>query len=111
MSNIHLLRIIVYVIRTWERTYNPSWKNLSLLKWAEEENNDNNHMVKHLAGKRMNAQVTEVDLDFAMETVSQRFIVGLTDKMEESVHRFNIVMGIDELGEECKVSHCFFPKF
>jgi len=89
-------------IADWERTYSPEWKKLSVLEFATKKNNDNNTMVKHLAGKRMNEQVTEVDLLIAMRTVNQRFIVGLTNQMEESIHRFNIVIGIDEPNEEHK---------
>mmetsp|Transcript_43783 Transcript_43783/g.78579 ORF Transcript_43783/g.78579 Transcript_43783/m.78579 type:complete len:353 (+) Transcript_43783:170-1228(+) len=89
-------------IADWERTYSPEWKKLSVLEFATKINNDNNIMVKKLAGKTSNEEVTEVDLLIAMRTVNQRFIVGLTNQMEESIHRFNIVIGIDEPNEEHK---------
>ena len=56
-------------------------------------------MVKHLVGK---ARVTEEDLQIATRTVKQRFVIGLMNQMEESIHRFNIVMGIDESDKENK---------
>lgn len=31
----------------------------------------------------------------AKRTLRKRFVVGLTDEMEESIRRFNVVMGID----------------
>ena len=40
----------------------------------------------------------------AKELVCQRFIVGLMDEMNESIRRFNIVLGVDEhneRGEQC----------
>lgn len=51
-------------------------------------------MVRKMSGKK--GRLTETDLRYVMRTISQRFIVGLTDEMEESVRRFNIVMGIRE---------------
>ena len=53
-------------------------------------------MVKKLAGKRMNDVVDEEDLQLAMRTLKSRFVVGLMDNMEESIHRFNTILGIDE---------------
>lgn len=52
-------------------------------------------MVKKLAGLGVNDTATNADLQVAMRTIKKRFIVGLTDQMEESVHRFNVVMGIN----------------
>lgn len=88
-------------IADWERTYQPSWKKLSVKQWAKV-NNDNNFMVKKLAGKTMNAQVSDLDLDLAMRTIKERFYVGIMGEMEESIRRFNIVMGIDETEETTK---------
>lgn len=56
-------------------------------------------MVKRLAGKKGRGVATEADLQMAAKTVRRRFVVGLTDEMEESVRRFNAVMGVDE-GDE-----------
>mmetsp|Transcript_17000 Transcript_17000/g.36631 ORF Transcript_17000/g.36631 Transcript_17000/m.36631 type:complete len:362 (+) Transcript_17000:104-1189(+) len=89
-------------VADWERTYNPNWKNMDIADWAKKVNNDNNNMVKKLAGKRMNAHVSEEDLDIAMRTIKRRFIVGRMDEMEESIHRFNTVIGIDESEDESK---------
>lgn len=81
---------------SWGLANKPGWKKLTLEQWAMEENKDNNHMVKRLAGLGVDATAKEADLHTAMKTVKHRFIVGLFDHMEESVHRFNTVMGIDE---------------
>ena len=66
-------------------------------------------MVKKLAGLGVNDTATEEDLRMSMRTIRTRFIVGLMDQMEESVHRFNIVMGInesDEVNQQC-MNHFF----
>ena len=64
--------------------------------WARMINNDNEHMVRRLAGKH---SVTYKDLQLAMRTVKERFIVGLMHNMEESIHRFNVILGVDESTE------------
>ena len=90
-----------YYLQTarWEKTYSPEWQGMSLHYWAHHINTDNNHMVRRLTGKTFRDEVSEVDLRRAMRTVKQRFVVGLTSEMAESVHRFNNVMGIDETTE------------
>lgn len=52
-------------------------------------------MVKQLAGKKQLNTATEEDLAMAMHTIKARFVVGLMNHMEESVARFNLVMGVD----------------
>lgn len=64
------------------------------------DSSDKNLMVKKLAGLGVNDTATEEDLRVAMRTLRKRFVVGLTDAMEESIHRFNAVMNIDESEEE-----------
>jgi len=82
---------------TWETSYKPEWKETSILEFATKMSHDQNHMVKKLVRK---ASVTRADLKIAIRTVNERFIVGLVNQMEESIHRFNIVMGIDEADED-----------
>jgi len=76
---------------THERSYRPEWKGMDLLVWAREHNQDNNNMIRALAG-----EVTDRDLRQAKETVRERFVVGLTEDIEESVRRFNVMMGIND---------------
>jgi len=94
VSKFYYLRVA-----DWEQTYHPEWNEVRILEFATKMNNESNHMVKQLVGK---AWVTEKDLQIAMRTVKQRFVIGLMNNMEESIHRFNIVMGIDESDEENK---------
>lgn len=84
---------------TWEHKYRPQWKGIDVLEFARAKNTDNNHLVKRLAGLGISGEATEVHLRSAMRTIKKRFVVGLTRQMEESVRRFNIVMGVDESEE------------
>lgn len=88
---------LFYYLQTasWERGYRPDWKDLNLLEWASQYN-PHDDMVRALADKDHHDQVTAEDLQRAQETVRSRFVVGLTEEMEESVRRFNVVMGIKD---------------
>jgi len=90
-------------VATWERSYRPEWADIDLQYWADNINNDHNSIVKTLAGIDKEAEVTETDFSVAVRTVEQRFIVGLMNQMEESIHRFNIFMGIDESEKSIQV--------
>ncbi len=88
--------------RTWEQGYRPHWRKKSLLTWAASINKDNEHVVKKLAGK-MHDTVTELDLRHAKELVRQYIVVGLTAEMEESIRRFNLIMGKQyETNDACR---------
>jgi len=98
---------------TWEKTYRPEWKDMSIIEWANLPNAEEDYMVHKLVGKSFGEKVDETDLIVAKELVRQRFIVGLMDEMEESVRRFNIVLGVDESKErsqQCMKEFGFGPK-
>lgn len=84
---------------TWERTYRPEWANITVLEWANLPNAEEDYMVHKLVGKSFGMEADETDLIIAKELVRQRFIVGLMDEMNESIRRFNIVLGLDEESE------------
>lgn len=69
--------------------------------WAENINKESNIMVKSLVGKPWSQEATEDDLTLAIGTLKSKFVIGLMNQMEESVHRFNVILGIDE-NEEVK---------
>ena len=73
---------------------------MNIIHWANRVNRDNDLYVKFLAGKKVKDPVDEHDLQIAMRTLKERFVVGLIDKMEESFRRFFVVMGIDESNEK-----------
>lgn len=89
---------------TWERTYRPEWANMTVLEWAKLPNAEEDYMVHKLVGKRFGDTIDEMDLIVAKELVRQRFIVGLMGEMNESIRRFNIVLGVDtenERSQQC----------
>jgi len=89
---------------TWESTYKERWKTMTLEKWAEKDRGENNWMVRMLVGKDNRAVLTTEDLELAKEIVRTKFVVGLMDSFDESVHRFNVFLGVDEsdaVNQEC----------
>ncbi|KAL3783567.1 hypothetical protein ACHAW5_007875 [Stephanodiscus triporus] len=83
-------------ISTWEPSYRPEWANFNLMTWVNVAMDEENYMVKSLSGLGMNDLVSEIDYLVAVRTVRRRCFVGLMNQMEETIHRFNVIMGIDE---------------
>ena len=94
MSKFYYLQVA-----TWEQSYRPEWKDLTLLQWARSSKRggpDSNIMVHKLTGKAWSEKVGEKDLRVAKKILRDHVVVGLLDDAEESFRRFNIVLGIDE---------------
>jgi len=75
------------------------WKESDIVYWAENivEEEQNNLLVKTLVGlDRKSSVITEEDLSMAIRTMRHKIVIGLTDLMEESIHRFNVFMGVNE---------------
>lgn len=103
VSKFHYMQSAV-----WERSYDPKLKDVTFLEWATKYNTDNNFFLEKLSGKTYQ-ELKERDLREAMRTLRKRFIVGLTDQMEESIRRFNIVMGVDYAsGENAECMNAYF---
>jgi len=56
-------------------------------------------IVKKIVGKKLGETADIGDLVTAKEIIRRRFIVGLMNDMEESIRRFNVVLGVDYTGE------------
>lgn len=79
---------------TWEKSYDPSFANLSVQKFVEM-NGHGNWMVKHLVGKTV---VGEQDLINAKWILKHKCWIGLQNQYYESVLRFGHVFGWDKKG-------------
>mmetsp|Transcript_25075 Transcript_25075/g.52752 ORF Transcript_25075/g.52752 Transcript_25075/m.52752 type:complete len:358 (+) Transcript_25075:62-1135(+) len=90
-----LVSLFYYLqVATWEVSYRPDWKKLSLLDWSQKHAQSwRDFLVKKIMGKD---QFTEEEFEELKETVRKYFVVGLMNEMEESVNRFNAAMGINE---------------
>uniref|UniRef100_A0A7S4RGW3 Sulfotransferase domain-containing protein n=1 Tax=Ditylum brightwellii TaxID=49249 RepID=A0A7S4RGW3_9STRA len=90
---------------TWESTYNPIYKDITIHDYARSSVTDDNWMVRSLAGKADSpgAPLTERDLDVALEIVRRKCVVGLLSNMEESVDRFSSYFNFRKRGMQLNV--------
>jgi hypothetical protein len=88
---------------TWERTYKPEWQGMSVMQWATQHNHDENFIVKKIVGKKLIEVADIADLVTAKEIIRRHFVVGLMNDMEESLRRFNIVLGVDYSGNKGQI--------
>ena len=79
---------------TWEPTYNPQLLKMNITTFAHSPLVESNWMVRSLVGK-MEAGLTEEDIAAAKEIIKTKCLVGLMDRMEESVERFRQYFGFD----------------
>ncbi|KAL3800259.1 hypothetical protein ACHAWO_013841 [Cyclotella atomus] len=86
------------------QTVNKAWANLSVEEWAAQDNDEANWMVRQLVHKNQDETVTIKDLDAAKAIVRDKFVVGLCEKYQESLHRFNKLLGIDI--DDAKYAKC-----
>lgn len=86
---------------TWERTYNPEFKTMSLVEYAARPDTPHDWMVRWLTGKN-HEELTPADLDFAKALLRRKFFVMLTDDMPTSIDRLVRYMGWDDVTSEMK---------
>ena len=72
---------------TWERTYDKSLNQISLLEYAKSDKAEHNWMVRILVNKLMGG-VHDDDLMVAKEIMRDKCVIGLYDNLSESIGRF-----------------------
>ena len=80
----------------YQIAFHPEWRDTTLLQFANLVGTDN-VILRTLMGRY---HVSLEDIPIAKRILRERFIVGLTSRMEETVHRFNLVLGIDDVYNE-----------
>lgn len=77
---------------TWERTYRPEYKDMTLLDYAALPDTSSNWMVRWLTGKNSDPYLGREDLEFAKLLIQKKFLVLLTHDMKSSVKRLMYYM-------------------
>ena len=77
---------------TWERTYRPEYKGMTLLDYAALPDTSSNWMVRWLTGKNSDPYLGREDLEFAKLLILKKFLVLLTHDMKSSVKRLMYYM-------------------
>jgi len=79
---------------SWEGTYSPESKGWTILQYAESEHAEHDWVTKQLLGTWQ--ELTDEDLEKAKYILEAKVLIGLIDRMEESVDRFNRYFGWEE---------------
>jgi len=82
---------LFYYLRsaTWEPTYNPILQNMTLLEYATSELAESNFIVRALVNK-MEGAISWDDYYVAKEILRRKCLVGLLDKWDLSMNRFDL---------------------
>ena len=89
---------------TWEPTYNPLLADMTLEQYVNSTLVESNFVIRSLLDK-MEAPLTEQDLEMAQETLRAKCTVGLLDDLEESVRRFDTFFGLSSPNDQCKAGY------
>jgi len=79
---------------TWEPTYNPQYASMTIDEYAYSSLCESNWMVRSLVNK-MEGPLEPTDIAIAKEIIRQKCVVGLVDKMNETIHRFHAFFGFE----------------
>jgi hypothetical protein len=76
----------------YEKANSEALAEVTLLQYIQSGRVSNNWMTRFLLNK-FTGTLTEVDLHVAMETLRRKFVIGLSDKMKDSILRFERYFG------------------
>ena len=79
---------------TWEPTYSPIYATWTIHDYAKSPVVESNWMVRSLVNK-LEGPLEPDDVKVAMEILNKKCLVGLIDRMEESIMRFHRYFGFD----------------
>lgn len=79
---------------TWEPTYNPIYATWSIDDYVNSPLVEGNWMVRSLVNK-LEGPLDPDDVNVAKEILHRKCLVGLVDRMEESVMRFHAYFSFD----------------
>lgn len=74
-------------VADWEPSYKPELKEWTLEQYAQSDIVENNWMTRQLSGQ-LGGELTDANLQKAMEVVRRKFLVGLMTQIEPSMTRF-----------------------
>lgn len=83
----------------------PVFVNMTLSEYAQSPYCEQNWMVRFLSGE-MDGAVRQEHLDMAQHVLGRKFIVGFTDRLDESIHRFAKFFQWDKDVSVLKVRDC-----
>jgi hypothetical protein len=77
-------------IATWEPTYRPEYNNITLHEYVETNGYYDNWMVRMLSNAKIGG-LNDSHLELAKQILKEKFVIGISDHLEESMRMFQIV--------------------
>ncbi|KAL3777157.1 hypothetical protein ACHAW5_000144 [Stephanodiscus triporus] len=91
-------------IATWEPTYRPEFNDITLQEYVETDGYYDNWMVRMLTNAKLGG-LNEGHLDLARSILERKFVVGLSDHMDEAFRHFEMYFGWKEEKAGCVDLH------
>lgn len=91
-------------IATWEPTYRPDYKDMTLQEYVDMDGYYDNWMVRMLSNAKLGG-LNEGHLELAKTILKNKFIVGISDHMDETFRQLEMYYGWSEEKEGCVKFH------
>lgn len=91
-------------IATWEPTYRPDFNDITLEQYVEEDAYYDNWMVRMITNAKMGG-LNDGHLDLAMSIIREKFVVGISDHMDQTFRHLELYFGWRESTEGCVDFH------
>jgi len=91
-------------IATWEPTYRPEYMDMTLGEYVDKEGYYDNWMVRMLSNAKLGG-VNESHLELAKKILREKFIVGMSDQMDETFRQLEMYYGWSEEKAGCIEFH------
>ncbi len=91
-------------IATWEPTYSPELNDITLREYVERDGYYDNWMVRMLSNAKLGG-LNDGHLDLARSILERKFVIGISDHMDESFRQFEAYFGWKEMNAGCVTFH------
>lgn len=91
-------------IATWEPTYRPEYNNITLQEYVETNGYYDNWMVRMLSNAKLGG-LNDSHLDLAKRILKEKFLIGISDHMDETFRMLQVYYGWVEKRGGCVNFH------
>ena len=91
-------------IATWEPTYRPEFNDITLMEYVEMDGYYDNWMVRMLTNAKLGG-LNDGHLELARSILERKFVVGMSEHMDETFRHFEMYYGWKEKKVGCVQFH------
>jgi hypothetical protein len=91
-------------IATWEPTYRPEFNDITLMEYVEMDGYYDNWMVRMLTNAKLGG-LNDGHLELARSILERKFVVGMSEHMDETFRQFEMYYGWKEKKAGCVQFH------